>query len=141
MITYKIKKVKNIAIFYLLFPSINSSISFLKFSLLKANHLSLIFPLSNFIFSNLFIASFKLSLVCSLKNIQVSFSITVSNAQPLPYAITGVQQAIASIGTIQKSSSGGNKNAFAFEKREFVSSFVIFNFHSIFSFEISFSFL
>jgi hypothetical protein len=39
--------------------------------------------------------------------------ITVSKAPHFSYAITGVQDAIASTGTSQKSSSGGNKKAFA----------------------------
>jgi hypothetical protein len=58
---------------------------------------------------------FKLSTVCSLKNTQVSESTTVSKAHHFQKAITGVQLAIASIGTSQKSSSGGNKKAFASE--------------------------
>ena len=58
---------------------------------------------------------FKEIIVCSSKNTQVIHETTVSNAHHLPYAITGVQVAIAAIGTSQKSSSGGNKNAFAFE--------------------------
>jgi hypothetical protein len=48
-----------------------------------------------------------------LKNNPVFLSITVSKAPHFLYAITGVQQAIASIGTRPKSSSGGNKKAFA----------------------------
>ncbi|MEA3387634.1 MAG: hypothetical protein U9Q66_04630 [Patescibacteria group bacterium] len=55
------------------------------------------------------------------------------------YAITGVQHAIASIGTSQKSSSGGNRNHLALEKSSFVSSFEIFNFHLILLFDLFFS--
>jgi hypothetical protein len=50
-----------------------------------------------------------------LKKIHVFQSIIVSRAPHFQNAITGVQVAIAAIGTSQKSSSGGNKNAFAFE--------------------------
>jgi hypothetical protein len=57
----------------------------------------------------------------------------------LLYAITGVQQAIASIGTSQKSSSGGNKNALADENNSLSSSLFIFNLHSILSFDFSFN--
>jgi hypothetical protein len=46
---------------------------------------------------------------------------------------------MASIGTSQKSSSGGNKNALAFENNSKVSSLDIFNFHSMFSFDIDFN--
>jgi hypothetical protein len=41
-------------------------------------------------------------------------STTVSNAHHFQYAITGVPLAIASNGTIQKSSSGGKINALVF---------------------------
>ncbi|MFC1797914.1 hypothetical protein ACFLY2_01885 [Patescibacteria group bacterium] len=64
---------------------------------------------------------------------------TVSKAHHLEYAITGVQQAIASIGTSQKSSSGGNKKAFALENSSFVSSLPIFNLHSILDLDFSFN--
>jgi len=60
--------------------------------------------------------------VCDLKKSQVSHAITVSRAPHLPYAITGVQLAIASSGTRPKSSSGGNINPFASEYNFFVSS-------------------
>jgi hypothetical protein len=102
------------------------------------------FPISSAlksIFSNLFIALFKLSTLCSSKNIPVFQSITDSNAHHLPKAITGVPEIIASTGTSQKSSSGGNKNAFAFEKSSFVSFDEIFNFQVIFSFDFFFKFL
>jgi hypothetical protein len=66
---------------------------------------------SNSILSNFSIALFKLFTVCSLKNTQVTQSITVSKAHHFLYAITGVPDACASIGTSQKSSSGGNKKA------------------------------
>lgn len=69
----------------------------------------------HFIVSNLCIASSRDSGVCSLKNTPVLLLTTVSSAPPTQYAITGVQLAMAAIGTSQKSSSGGNKNAFAFE--------------------------
>ncbi|MDR3151175.1 MAG: hypothetical protein LBU14_06520 [Candidatus Peribacteria bacterium] len=87
----------------------NSSACFLQFFVLKFN------------FSNFSIASFKLFILCFVKNIPVFPLIIVSKAHHLPKAITGVQEAIASIGTSQKSSSGGNKKAFAFEKNSFFS--------------------
>jgi hypothetical protein len=68
-------------------------------------------------------------------------AITVSNAHHFQYAITGVQHAIASIGTSQKSSSGGNKKAFAFENNMRFSAFVGLNIHSIFSLDFAFNFL
>jgi len=66
-------------------------------------------------------------------------SITVSKAHHLLYAITGVQQTIASIGTSQKSSSGGNKNTLVLENNSIVSSLEIFNLHSILAFDFSFN--
>jgi hypothetical protein len=53
----------------------------------------------------------------------------------------GVPHAIASNGTIQKSSSGGNKNAFAFSNKPVVSFLEIFNFQIIFFFDLDFKFL
>jgi hypothetical protein len=55
------------------------------------------------------------STVCSEKNIPVFSAITVSRAPHFPYAITGAPVACAAIGASQKSSSGGKRNAFAFE--------------------------
>lgn len=63
--------------------------------------------------SNWSMAFCKLSGVCSLKNIPVFLSTTVSSAPHLPYAITGVPAACAAIGTRPKSSSGGKRKAFA----------------------------
>jgi hypothetical protein len=79
--------------------------------------------------------------VCSLKNIQVFHSITVSRAHHFQYAITGVQLAIASIGTSQKSSSGGNKNAFALLYNSLISSFSKLSFHIIFDLDLFLRFL
>jgi len=86
----------------------------------------------------------KLSGVCSSKNIQVDgnlgfLSLTDSNAHHFAYAITGVPQAIASIGTIQKSSSEGKKTAFALLIYFLTSVFVIQNIHSIFGFDLALS--
>jgi len=78
-------------------------------------------------------------MVCSLKNIHVFQTFTVSSAHHLPKAITGVQYDIASIGTSQKSSSGGNKNHFALENRSRVSSLEIFNFQVILFFDLAFN--
>jgi hypothetical protein len=64
--------------------------------------------------SNFSIALFKDSIFCSRKNIPVLFSTTVSRAPHFQYAITGVQLAIAAIGTRPKSSSGGKIKALAF---------------------------
>jgi hypothetical protein len=86
----------------------------LNFSLSKASACFLISDALNCIDSNFSIARFNDSTVCSSKNVPVFPSITVSKAPHFQYAITGVQLAIASNGTIQKSSSGGNIKAFAF---------------------------
>jgi hypothetical protein len=64
---------------------------------------------------------FNDSTVCSSKNIHVLSCTTVSRAHHLPYAITGVHEAIASNGTIPKSSSGGKINAFAFAYKSTIS--------------------
>jgi hypothetical protein len=73
----------------------------------------LIFFALKFIFSNFLMVLFRELILCSSKNIPVSHFMIVSKAHHLPKAITGVQVAIAAIGTSQKSSSGGNKKAFA----------------------------
>jgi len=113
--------------------SINLSNSSLKTFLSNFKACFLISSESKAIFSNFSIASFNELTVCSSKNIQVFHSTTVSKAHHLLYAITGVQEAIDSIGTSQKSSSGGNKNAFACQNNLFTSSLEILNFHSILS--------
>jgi hypothetical protein len=63
------------------------------------------FFVSNFVLKNFFIAKINDSTVCSSKNIPVTPSITVSNAPPFLYAITGLPQDCASKEVIPKSSS------------------------------------
>ena len=86
-------------------------------------------------------AASKDSGVCFSKNTPVFHSMTVSRAQPTQYAITGVQLAIASSGTSQKSSSGGNTKAFAWEYNSIVSFLEIQSFHSMLFFDLALSFL
>ena len=61
--------------------------------------------------SNFSMATLSASGVCGEKNVPVFPSITVSMAHHFPYAITGVPMLMASMGTSQKSSSGGKRNA------------------------------
>jgi len=72
-----------------------------------------IFSAFHSICSNSSIARLRLLTLWCSKNIPVSHSITVSRAPHFLYAITGVPDAIASIGTSPKSSSGGKRNHFA----------------------------
>jgi hypothetical protein len=134
----------SIFIFYYLlfnFSLIKLIISFLKISLSNFIVCFFITLGSKLIFSNFSIALFNDKIVCFLKNNPVFQSITVSKAPPFLYAITGVQTDIASSGTNQKSSSGGNINAFALEYNSIFSFSEIFNLHSILFFDFVFNVL
>jgi hypothetical protein len=74
-----------------------------------------------------------------LKNIHVTWSITLSVAHHFLYAITGVPVAIAATGTSQKSSSGGKIKALAFECKILIFLLSVSTIHSIFLFDFCFN--